>query len=331
MEPSLPIIEKVKLNHQVLSPAAGSGPSVHPPDPPDDCPDPHAWARINLPAQWQPRRTLSLESTDSRLGIGIITYNRLRHLKMGVERVRNLTRSAYDLVIADDGSSDGTREWCGAMGLRVVPTAQSVATGVARNRGIAWNKNRALYSLWALGCDPILLLEDDAWPRSPGWDLGWVRAGAIWHHVNVVRDWLKGQGHVYAGLGTPELPFHLRMCTGQCTVTSRRALEEVGFLDSRFVGYGWEHVEWSRRFGLAGYYGGAHLLSIYGGVEIVEADSWEDHPAVSSGSGEGQNKCNEELLMSLHERCRVGLEPVYRLPWRSEEERVSFLGELGVV
>lgn len=265
-----------------------------------------------------------LSVSDSVLGIGIVTYNRLLHLKRCVERVSRLTRGEYRLVIADDGSSDGTREWCSVSGLSIVPV------GHGENRGIAWNKNRALLYLLALGCDQVLLLEDDAWPREVGWDLGWRVACARWSHVNVVREWLRVHGYVYAGLGSPELPFHMKMCTAQCTITSRRALQEVGFLDPRFVGYGWEHVEWTRRFGLAGYYGGAHMLSIYGGIEFADGESWVDHPLVSSGGGLGQNAVNEALLYRLHEACRGGVEPIFRDAWLDGVGRGILFAELGL-
>ena len=46
-----------------------------------------------------------------------------------------------------------------------------VVTG--RNMGIAWNKNRALFLLGAIAqCDVVILLEDDSFPTSDGWDRG---------------------------------------------------------------------------------------------------------------------------------------------------------------
>src|SRR5690242_19355284 len=96
------------------------------------------------------------------LGLGIITYNRKEALQKCLERIRSFTRTPYQLVVADDGSEDGSAEWARAQGI-------SVVTG--QRRGVVWNRNRALAYLheWTT-CDPILMLEDDAWPAEPGWE-----------------------------------------------------------------------------------------------------------------------------------------------------------------
>ena len=86
-----------------------------------------------------------------RLGIGIITFNRKELVGSTIDRVRALTREPdVALVIADDGSSDGTLEM---LREKQVP----VVTGI--NMGIAWNKNRALFLLsHLLGCESVILL-----------------------------------------------------------------------------------------------------------------------------------------------------------------------------
>jgi len=73
------------------------------------------------------------------LGIGIITYNRREIVRETVKRVRALTtHTPSSIVVADDGSTDGTQFALRVMGAPYV-------TG--RNMGVAWNKNRALYLL----------------------------------------------------------------------------------------------------------------------------------------------------------------------------------------
>ena len=98
-----------------------------------------------------------------RIGIGIVTYNRREILAATIERVRRLTRyTGADIVVADDGSSDGTLAWLRDNHVPVV-------TGV--NMSIAWNKNRAPYLLAEMLCDDVVnLLEDDTQPANPGWE-----------------------------------------------------------------------------------------------------------------------------------------------------------------
>ena len=93
------------------------------------------------------------------VGIGIVTYNRKDILSDTIDRVRAFTRQPdAALVVADDGSTDGT---LAMLRDKQVP----VITGV--NMGIAWNKNRALFLLsHMLHCETVILLEDDTQPTA---------------------------------------------------------------------------------------------------------------------------------------------------------------------
>lgn len=111
------------------------------------------------------------------LGIGILTYNRIDKLKRAMQEVRRHTSSPFCLVVADDGSSDQTREYLEADG---------VARVVGRNMGVCWNKNRLLYFLTnVLNCDAVLLLEDDCYPEAKGWERAWVEAIRLHGHINL--------------------------------------------------------------------------------------------------------------------------------------------------
>lgn len=173
------------------------------------------------------------------LGIGVITYNRLPFLQRCLAAVLNYTQTPSHLVVADDGSTDGTVGWCRSVGIPVV-------TGL--NGGCAVNKNRALGSLLTYtDCDPILLLEEDAIPNVAGWEVDWIRCCLQFGHVNYATPFHLRE-HLVGGTGTPLNPWLCTSLSGQCTITSRAELLRVGYLDSRFAGYGEEHIEWSRRF-----------------------------------------------------------------------------------
>jgi len=244
------------------------------------------------------------------LGIAIITYERRSLLEQLVSSVAALTGSDHELVVADDGSRDGSAEWCRAEGLRVV-------SGV--RRGVAWNKNRALFALADLGCDPLVLLEDDALPVVRGWERDWVEATRAWHHVACDPKVLR---HAVSGTGTPADPYVSPAATGFCMAVSAEVLELVGYLDSRFRGYGHEHAEWTTRIKRAGY--GFRVITLpdgrrpkaqlflSGGLTMVKA---------KSSCVEAEAQANLEVGEQL-----TG-EPVFRRPWRTPEERESFLAE----
>lgn len=253
-------------------------------------------------------------ATLERVGIGIITYNRRDLLQETIARVRKYTcRDDTDLVVADDGSTDGT---VAMLRHDDVP----VVTGV--NMGIAWNKNRALYLLAQIRrCEVVLLLEDDTLPNRTGWERDWIEATSRMGHVNFAGDWLDKAGFV-GGDGTADDPIMGRQITAQCAGYSREALDWAGYFDSRFRGYGHEHVEHSRRLVRCGY-GGTERWT--GGEEevlyaMIKCD-FDLRPAASTLDAE-QVACNlttAHAIMSDHN---------YRAPWRNLSELRQFRAEI---
>ena len=248
----------------------------------------------------------------SHLGIGIVTYDRLDHLRRCVGRVREHTVGDYQLLVADDGSADGTRAWCEASGVPVVGLS---------NRGVCWNKNRALFGLAAAGCDPILLLEDDCWPAETGWDAHWRVATALHGHVTFAHPKLR-PWHIGGG-GTATDPITSNKSTAQCASVSAAVLHAVGFLDSRFRGYGVGHAEWTTRIKRAGAgYRWAELegggrsranLYIHGRLEAHDAPTFKDRADIAR---------NEAVFDAIRG------EPIHRHPWTTAEERDAFVGEM---
>ena len=245
------------------------------------------------------------------LGIAVVTYNRLAHLERVVEAIESTTSSRHRLVVADDGSEDGSAEWCAGRGLTVITGA---------NRGVCWNKNRGLYALMQLDCDPILLMEDDIYPVETGWERDWIEATRLWHHLAFAHPKIRPQA--VSGTGTPADPYVNNKATAQCTGVSQEALKQVGYLDTRFKGYGVGHAEWTTRFKRARYgYKEIRLedgrrakanLYIDSGLRAEDAQSFRDNAQV---------KANRELFRQIKR------EPIYRNPWHTEAERASFMGE----
>ncbi len=247
----------------------------------------------------------------SRLGIAVITYRRRDRFEPLMERLARFTRVPHELVVADDDSRDGTVEWCRERDIRVVS---------GENRGVARNKNRGLFALAALGCDPILIMEDDVYPEVPGWEADWIEATRRWHHMSYLHPRIADA--TVSGSGTPEDPFINPKATAQLLTISAQALGEVGYLDSRFIGWGHAHGEWTTRIKRAGYgFKAIELpdgtrpkaqLYLIGGLVDNEGARWRD---------EESGRRNRALYKQIYP------EPVFRRPWRSAREREAFLAE----
>ncbi len=253
------------------------------------------------------------DHTVPRIGIGIVTYNRRDVLAATVEKVRRLTRHPnVELVVADDGSTDGTLAWLRENDVPVV-------TGV--NMGIAWNKNRALYLLSEmLCCETVILLEDDTQPSKPGWEEAWIAAARLWGHVNFAAPWMKDQ--FISGQGTAADPILCEVITAQCAAFSRESLMFGGFYDSRFKGYGHEHVEHTRRLVRVGFGGTDRIVDgkeqmrcklLHGDLTVVDVPSFIDHAQVER---------NLEIARPLM------TDQTYRAPWRDDSELKQFRAEM---
>lgn len=190
------------------------------------------------------------------VGIGVITYNRKDHLAKTVEAIKAFTTGDYQLVVADDGSNDDTVEWCGQ---NKVPHTN------CPNKGVVRNKNRALYYLNEVKkVDVLILLEDDCRPNKESWQKEWVIAALLWGHINYAhKRIIKKEGAVVSGTGASTLPYLCKLVTGQCTACSKDAMENIGYLDPRFSGYGAGHVEWTERFIRQGYNGSTEKHWVY--------------------------------------------------------------------
>src|SRR3990167_3608324 len=180
-------------------------------------------------------------------GVGIVTYNRAGRLGDLIEAVLKTTTDCL-VVVADDGSTDETPQ--------VVASFPDVLYVRGPNKGVAWNKNRALYALQ--GCDYIALLEDDLFPTAPIWfGLYEAISGFLGvHHFCRVQD-----KEVEETL--PEASEALQQAygwqlvygpspRGDLTFVTRRALQMVGGFSPEFIGPGDGHGECSDRVFAAG-------------------------------------------------------------------------------
>lgn len=169
------------------------------------------------------------------LGIGLLTRNHLSGLQECLAGVSAHLTHPAQLLVADDGSTDGTQAWL---------SAQQIPCLTGRASGSAWNRNRALYYFVKYtDCDPIVLLDEGVRVWEPGWEQDWIQAVGRWQIVH----WGGQEGAAVSGDGTPESPFRARWCYPHCTFLAREAVKRLGFYDTRFAGSGYEQMDYAGR------------------------------------------------------------------------------------
>lgn len=246
----------------------------------------------------------------------IVTYNRSRNLDRIIRAMRKLRSGEIQIVVSDDNSSDDTIDLCHR---RRVP----VLTG--ENKGPAGNKNRALsWFYYRSEAQRLILVEDDMKICDEGWDLQWSEAIDRFQHINwCAQNIVERKKERYvAGDGSLESPYLLRFVTGQCMGFSRRAIEEVGFIDPHFRGYGYAHIEYSKRMARRGFGVQHHdvggrteklFAHIRGGMELTGLRTVSDRTSTEA---------NRAVYDSLD-----GAE-IFRLPWRNAEEKAQIEREM---
>src|SRR4051812_36761898 len=97
------------------------------------------------------------------VSIVTVTYDTFFFLRLLVEKVREFVGDrAYEIIVVDRGSRDGTLEWCAQQSdLRVLSVPQKGARhahGEAAEKGVRAAVN-----------DIIVFMDSDAHPVSPNW------------------------------------------------------------------------------------------------------------------------------------------------------------------
>jgi glycosyltransferase involved in cell wall biosynthesis len=133
------------------------------------------------------------------VSVVIPTCNRLAFLKEAVASVRAQTFSDWELIVADDGSTDGTRDWLATEGIALVLLNHTGLPGLVRNRGVDMARGMLIAfldsdDLW----DPKkLALQTAAFRDQPGLALchtreRWLRDGRLVSQA--------GQRHAKSGM-----------------------------------------------------------------------------------------------------------------------------------
>lgn len=242
---------------------------------------------------------------DIRLGIGVTARNQWHVLDATLAAIAAHTRRPHRLVVADDGSDDGTPDRLRARQVTVLAGARM---------GLAWNHNRALFRLIEVeGCHVALLLDADCYPTQDGWEEEWLQAALRWGHASLAGDWLKA-GFI-RGAGTLDDPLLSTRVSGKCAAYGRATVGFVGYRSAE--GYQ-EHAHRMLRLG----YGGTHLA--VGGMVT---------PAFKLLRG-GVARNRSMLDIDLTPRGRplaIAPDPVpegYRAPWRNDAELRQFRAEV---
>lgn len=195
-----------------------------------------------------------MDSRDYKIGVGIITCNRLDYLKKLIDTLVPCRQYIDELIIINDGQDIPT--WSLPFG---------TWSDNEKNLGVGKSKNRALKYLFDKGCDFLFVIEDDMLIKNPIVFQQYVKASK----VSGIQHFNYGPGSPFNRKQNIQFDLHNRhlldqnsepnpkmiLDYGNCIKISlfehtvamfsfftREVLEKVGLYDETYYN-AWEHVD----------------------------------------------------------------------------------------
>jgi len=179
----------------------------------------------------------------TKIGLGVITYNRKPYLKQCLLALQECNwGGASEVVVVDDGSTDGTQEY--------LDEWDFISIKKATNKGVGHSKNRALAALIELGCDELFLIEDDIIMKDPKTCIKYI-AYARQKKIEHMNFGLHGPLNRDKGFINNNMVWCYPDCVGAFSYYTKNVIDQVGYYDEKFVN-AWEHVEHTYRICKAG-------------------------------------------------------------------------------
>jgi GT2 family glycosyltransferase len=212
----------------------------------------------------------------------IPTRNGLELLAPCIEAIRAYTHTPYEIIVADNGSADGTLEYCIREGLTFAAFAENEGFPAACNAGMKL----------AVG-DALLLLNNDV-VVSHNWldnmlacldhtpDTGIVgpcsnyvsgrqQAEYTYGSMDEFHAWTAERNHPDSSKWVS-----IERLVGFCFLIKREMMERIGYLDERFTPGHYEDDDYCYRARLAGYsliMAGDTFVHHHGSVSFKKQDS----------------------------------------------------------
>lgn len=197
---------------------------------------------------------------NGKVSIVLAAYNALQYTKACLQSIVKYTDVPYELVLIDNGSSDGTREYFKTFsGARIIHNKTNLGFSRGYNQGIKAGSG-----------DYFLLINNDC-IVSTNWLSNMITCAASspvigmvgprGNHINGIqridKEFEGIQGfHEFAGLfNRPDISkwFEVKKLVGFCILIKREVITKVGYLDESYGIGTHEDIDYSIRVRQAGY------------------------------------------------------------------------------
>jgi len=210
--------------------------------------------------------------TGGRLRVVVVTYSPGRSLELFLSSLRTATRVDHEVVLADNGSTDGAPEAAEAVGVRLLRTGGNLGYGAAANLGA-----RGAEGDWVVVANPDVVWEPGSLDCLLEAAVRWPEAGSLGPAIRTSDGRLypsarqfpslaRGTGHALLGWWWPANPWtrayraeggppregRTGWLSGSVMLLRREAFEAVGGFDPSYFMY-CEDMDLCRRLAEAGW------------------------------------------------------------------------------
>ncbi len=199
----------------------------------------------------------------SLVSIIIPTWNRIDLLKSVLKSVGEQTYSRHEVIVVDNGSSDGSGSMAAATGAHVLRLEENRGFAEAVNRGIRAAKGDWLLILnndVTLQCDYIERLVETATLEGCDFAAGKILMADAPDTLEGSFDLVSRGGYAWrCGYGRPDAPLwsqarRIRWAPMTAALFNRRVFDFLGLLDVTYRSY-YEDVDFGLRCAKAGFWG----------------------------------------------------------------------------
>lgn len=117
--------------------------------------------------------------------------------------------------------------------------------------GVARSKNNCLKRLYELGCDYLILLDDDVYPIRDGWITHFIESG-LNHACPTFTSFANGRPTHHRLIKQADGIEYFSSACGMVLFYTRACVDAVGGMDIRYGKWGYEHTGYSQRIKNAG-------------------------------------------------------------------------------
>lgn len=230
------------------------------------------------------------------LSVVVVTYSPGPHLDVLLSSLSEATSRSYDVLMVDNGSTDGAPEEAAAEGrARLLRTGSNLGYGAGMNRGVAATSSPWVVLVnpdvrWLPGSLDALLAATERWPAAGALGPAIRTAdGQLYPSARALPSLGRGIGHALVGWWWPANPWTSAYrreagapveapagwLSGSCLLVRREAFDAVHGFDETYFMF-MEDLDLCERLGVAGW------QSVYVPAAVVEhvgGHSWHHRPA----------------------------------------------------